>query len=108
VICPRCGDAARCIDTRMSGPNLKRRRECKCGRFTAYEIREDAFNREIVVTTRLKIGLEDGRISAQDAIDLKFLCACGNEARYAKDKLAAPTLCGLCDLEKNDGKGRRV
>lgn len=108
MICPRCKTETRVVDSRQqTSGTVRRRRECGCGRFTTYEIRSDSIDRTIEVKTTLKIGLVDGQISTSDEIDLRFLCECGNEARYAMDEGAAPCFCGLCDIEKNDGEGLR-
>lgn len=108
MICSRCKTETSVVDSRQTLSGIvRRRRECACGRFTTYEIRSDGIDRTIEVKTTLKIGLVDGQISTQDEIDLKFVCECGNEARYAMDESAAPRFCGLCDIEKNDGEGLR-
>lgn len=108
MICNRCKTETAVVDTRQTTDGVvRRRRECSCGRFTTYELRDDAIEHETITTTRLAVGIRNGRLMAWEETDFKFLCECGNEARYSKKAGAAPRYCGLCDMLKNEAKGIR-
>lgn len=102
MICARCNEEVKVLNSRQTDLAIRRRRECACGRFTTYEIREEALGSEFLVGFKLLINhgkpslVETGRT---------YLCECGNEARYIVG-WGNPRYCGICDILKNDGKGR--
>jgi hypothetical protein len=114
VICPRCNTEAAVVDSRPSGTSVRRRRQCACpgdaGRFTTYELRADEIEQEASLSIRLVFDQGKPVLRAET----RYLCPCGNEARYGpatngptSSYISPPRFCGVCDLTQNEGKGER-
>lgn len=104
MICPRCNTDAVVVDSRQTAASVRRRRQCGCGRFTTYEVREDMIESELALSVRLV--LESGHLVARPTIEHR--CSCGNSARYVVSGETTPRYCGICDITKNGAKGTRA
>jgi hypothetical protein len=116
VICPTCHLRAEVLDSRETGGGsiVRRRRKCACGSFTTYEIPESLINQSVEFTASFSLGVSSGRlVIGRSEPVVRHLCVCGNEARYAVGERDGgswpiPRYCGLCDIDKNEGKGEPV
>jgi hypothetical protein len=118
VNCPSCNAESEVVDSRKAGtvesprsnastsPQIVRRRRncpaCK-ERFTTYELPTEAFHQTIQV--EITTEMFNGALRSHQTT--RYICECGNEARYCIANNTAPRYCGICDIIKNGGTGVR-